>query len=102
MIHEVLRTLPELRAAAEALTMIAVRTMTQPGLTEFTAEGATFKRSQPDWWGAATAIRRHSPLLQALTGDGLGVISLDRGTGYDTTAQTWPDHPGPRIIGNWT
>ncbi|QXT62751.1 hypothetical protein [Tessaracoccus palaemonis] len=91
-------------AAAEAVTALAIRATTTPTLTEFTAEGATFKRRTPDWWAAAEALRSQSPLARAIraTTGGLGVIDLHTGAGYDTTAQTWPDTHVPRVIGNWT
>lgn len=91
-------------AAAEAVTALAIRAAATPRLTKVTAEGATFEREAPNWWAAAEALRRQSPLARAIraTTGGLGIIQLDGGTGYDTTAQTWPDDQLSGVIGNWT
>ena len=91
-------------AAAEAVTLLAVRAATAPTLTKVTAEGATFERRPPNWWTAAETLRAQSPLARAIraaTG-GLGIIQIDGGAGYDTTAQTWPDGDRRGVIGNWT
>ena len=91
-------------AAAEAVTALAIRAQTTPTLTKVDAEGAPFERLPPNWWAAAEYLRAKSPIARAIraaTG-GLGVIQLDGGTGYDTTAQAWPDGNLTGVIGNWT
>ena len=91
-------------AAAEAVTALAIRAQTTPTLTKVTAEGATFDRLPPNWWAAAEQLRAKSPIARAIraaTG-GLGTLYVDGGTGYDTTAQTWPDGEVGGVIGNWT
>lgn len=90
-------------AAAEAVTALAIRALAAPKLTKVTAEGAAFERAGPAWWGAAEALRAKSPIARAIraaTG-GLGALYVDGGTGYDTTAQTWPDGALGGVIGNW-
>lgn len=84
-------------AAAEA-TMIRYRrtAMTGGGITEFTSEGATFKKSAgPDWLTLAAHWRSRSPLTAA---GGLGVIEVDtpdplmpRSAAYDGTKHLWAD-----------
>jgi len=91
-------------AAAEAVTALAIRAAATPSLTKVTAEGATFERQAPSWWAAAEALRARSPLARAIraaTG-GLGITHVEGETGYDTTAQTWPDATLSGAIGNWS
>lgn len=77
-------------AAAEAATMLGIRAMGGGGLTQFSSEGATFTREQGNFFGMAEALRSMSPLWRLLHGS-LDVIEVDIPTGYETTAQSWPD-----------
>ena len=43
--------------AAEIADLFAMRAMATGGVTEFTAEGATFKKTRADWVSLASALR---------------------------------------------
>lgn len=43
--------------AAELADLFAMRALASGGVTEFTAEGATFKKTQADWVALAAALR---------------------------------------------
>ena len=92
-------------AAAEAVTMVAVRQLGQDRVTEVSSEGSTFKMQLGDLWAMASALRARSPLtalLEAASG-GLGVIEVGpSGTGYDPTSRGWPSTRMGGIVGNWT
>lgn len=77
-------------AAAEAATMLGIRAMGGGGLAQFSSEGASFTRKQGDFFGMADALRSMSPLWRLLHGS-LDVIEVDIPTGFETTAQSWPD-----------
>ncbi len=77
-------------AAAEAATMLGIRAMGGGGLTQFSSEGASFTRKQGNYFGMADALRSMSPLWRLLHGS-LDVIEVDIPTGYESTAQSWPD-----------
>ena len=70
--------------------MLGIRAMGGGGLTQFSSEGATFTREQGNFFGMAEALRSMSPLWRLLHGS-LDVIEVDIPTGYETTAQSWPD-----------
>ena len=77
-------------AAAEAATMLGIRAMGGGGVKQFSSEGASFDFAQADYFGMAQALRAQSPLWGLLHGS-LDVIEVDVPTGYETTAQSWPD-----------
>ncbi len=77
-------------AAAEAATMLGIRAMGGGGLAQFSSEGASFTRKQGNYFGMADALRSMSPLWRLLHGS-LDVIEVDIPTGYESTAQSWPD-----------
>ena len=77
-------------AAAEAATMLGIRAMGGGGLAQFSSEGASFTRARGDFFAMADALRSMSPLWRLLHGS-LDVIEVDIPTGFESTAQSWPD-----------
>ena len=64
-------------AAAEALTVVAVRAIgAGGGITKFTAEGASFETAAPDLWAAIRLLRARSIIGKANTA-ALGRLEVD-------------------------
>ena len=64
-------------AAAEALTVVAVRAIgAGGGITKFTAEGASFETAAPDLWAAIRLLRARSIIGKTNTA-ALGRLEVD-------------------------
>lgn len=61
-------------AAAECMIIRHRKQATAGGISEFTSEGARFKKIQPNWLAAADSWRRQSPRWN---GSDAGVIDID-------------------------
>lgn len=74
-------------AAAEALTVVAVRAIgAGGGIVKFTAEGASFETAAPDLWAAIRLLRARSVIGKANTA-ALGMIEVEgRLSGYTPTS----------------
>lgn len=85
-------------AAAEAADLLAIRAAGTAGVTEFTSEGSTFKKTAADFSGMALGFRRKSPLSPLYLG--LGVIDITLDPEYRPRSDY--DRGLPGIVGNWS
>jgi len=87
-------------AAAEAAGLLAMRAQAQGGVVEFSSEGSTFKRSEPDFWAMSRYLRSRSPMSPQYGGR-LGSATVNgRLANYRSTSSQY--RGGGGIIGNWS
>lgn len=84
-------------AAAEAVTMLATRTLGNQEVTRFTAEGATFDLTPPRLWELAAQLRSQSSIASYAETGPLGVIEIDTSTGYTPRSGGWPRTTRPDL-----